>query len=173
MKELYDYDVGLEWSMFWHNGWENGEVHRYDKDCNQIDEREYLNRVCAGYKHDVKAVWLASLSLCGDIGVGWIEAKRAEDGMEGKEYFANCDLEEIESAIAITERMLLRQGIPFTADYKFTHDKGKRMKRLNLAIRKRLKVDEYVERLRKRAEEKRAKEMEEWEKEHKEKEADK
>ena len=93
--------------------------------------------------------------------VGWVEAKRAEDGTEGEEYFANCDLEEIESAIAITERMLLRQGIPFIADYKFTHDKGKRMKRLNLAIRKRLKVDEYVERLRKRDEERRKKMQEE------------
>lgn len=162
MKSLYDYDVSAEWSMFWHNGWEGGEPKSYDG-C--IDETHYFNRVCAGYRHDVKAVWLSSLSLCGDIGVGWIEAKRAEDGTQGEEYFARCDLEEIESAIAITERMLLRQGIPFTADYKFTNDKGKRMARLNKAIRKRLKVDEYVERLRKRAEEKWKKQEEERKKE--------
>lgn len=157
MKGLYDCDVSAEWSMFVHNGWEVGEVRRYDKDS-RGDEREYLNRVCSGYWHDVKAVWLSSLKLCGDIGVDWIEAKRAEDGTQEDEYFAQCDLEEIDDAIAITERMLLRQGIPFTADHKFTHDKGKRLARLNKAIRRRLKVDEYVERLRKRAEEKREKE---------------
>ena len=154
MKGLYDYNVSDEWFMFVHNGWEVGEVRRYDKDS-RGDEREYLNRVCSGYWHDVKAVWLSSLNLCGDIGVDWIEAKRAEDGTQEDEYFAQCDLEEIDDAIAITERMLLRQGIPFTADHKFTHDKGKRLARLNKAIRRRLKVDEYVERLRKRAEEKR------------------
>lgn len=159
-NSLYDYDVSFEWYMFVHNGWEDGESKSYEKN-GTTDEREYLNRVCSGYWHDVKAVWLASLSLCGDIGVGWIEAKRAEDGMQGEEYLANCDLDDIESAIAVAERMLLRQGIPFTADYKFTHDKGKRLTRLNKAIRRRLKVDEYVERLRKKAEEKRKKTQEE------------
>lgn len=155
MKDLYDYDVSAEWLMFWHNGWESGE-----------NEREYLNKICAGYRHDVKAVWLASLRLDGDIGVGWVEVKPSEDdGTLETGYFASCDLDEMEYAMSITERMLLRQGIPFIADYEFTHDKGKRMRRLNLAIRRRLKVDEYVERERKREEKRWKKQEEEYKKE--------
>lgn len=140
MSILYkNRSLSVYWMMFNENGWVDCERDLGD------DTHEFQLRVLAMNWHDVRAVWLKSLDVCGDIGVGWIDIKPDDNG--DHEFLDEAEENDIRLARKLAEENLLRLGIPFVEDYKFVDDRGKRKARINKAIRKRLDVDGYIEKL--------------------------
>lgn len=76
---------------------------------------------------------------CGDYGVVWIECDITT--YTSREYIGISDALEVLNAIENAEKNLLRNGIPFVADYRFHGKYAVNKERKNAAIRKKCGLD--------------------------------
>lgn len=74
---------------------------------------------------------------CGDYGVAWIECDIST--YTSREYIGRDDAFEVLAAIDKAESNLLRCGVPFTKDYRFSKNQYNKARRNN-AIRKNLGI---------------------------------
>lgn len=77
-----------------------------------------------------------SINLDGHIGVLWLEAEWEND------WLSYENLECMQYGIILAEENLLRNGVPFTADYKFHGNRAYQHKLMNERIRKQIGTDE-------------------------------
>ena len=98
------------------------------------------------YRYDVNIEILEykrQLNLCGDLGVLSIEVLDC-DGFDITNGMGDDDLKDMLVVINDCEKLLLKHGIPFLKDYRFSKHQRKRTIK-NLANRNEWQIDEYIE----------------------------
>ncbi|MBQ8708493.1 MAG: hypothetical protein IJ523_10440 [Succinivibrionaceae bacterium] len=116
------------------SGWQRDSQKSYDEDYSyyysEICGHDYYNIGCWARVSDTEK----GCSASGDFGVVWIECDIST--YTSCEYISLSDAREVISAIENAENNLLRNGIPFVADYRFHGKYAANKERRNAAIRK-------------------------------------
>ena len=129
----------IDWlRLLGNNGWKWNATESVDDEYGvyeaNIFGRQYNVRCCARVS-DTENGYHAS----GDYGVAWIECNLSV--YTCREYYGESDAREILYAIDHAETNLLKCGIPFTTDYRFSGRNASNKARRNKAIRRKLGLE--------------------------------
>ena len=129
--------VRMSWlRLLGDNGWQWLSAESYEEDYAFYQATIYANGYfvrCLARVSDSHKGYRA----CGDYGVAWIECDIST--YTSREYIGRDDAFEVLAAIDKAESNLLRCGVPFTKDYRFSKNMYHKALRNN-AIRKKLGI---------------------------------
>lgn len=130
----------INWlKLLGNNGWRWKSDESIDEDYSLYDANifghQYNVRCCARVADNEQGY-----NASGDYGVVWIECDLS--AYTNRKYYCDHDAKESLYAIDHAETNLLKCGIPFTADYSFSGRNASNKARRNMAIRRKLGLEE-------------------------------